>query len=322
MLTFQNMILALQRYWGQQGCLIVQPYDLEMGAGTFHPATFLKAIGPEPWKAAYVQPSRRPTDGRYGHNPNRLQHYYQFQVAMKPAPSNLQSLYIQSLEALLLTTRDQDIRFVEDNWASPTLGAWGLGWEIWLNGLEVSQVTYFQEVGGQACRPVLAEITYGLERLAMLLQNTASVYDIVWADDPVTYYGQIFLQSEQEYSAYNFEHSQPTFLKTAFDQYEQEVGYLTETHHLPLPAYDMTIRCSHIFNLLEARGCLSVAERTRYIGRIRQLAKKVAQEYYCTRKNAGFPLIDLAQSSWTDFLGEKVCQDIREKRKQALVATQ
>jgi glycyl-tRNA synthetase alpha chain len=290
--TFQGLIFALQNYWAEQGCVILQPYDMEMGAGTFHTATFLRSIGPEPWNAAYVQPSRRPTDGRYGENPNRLQHYYQFQVAMKPSPKDIQELYLGSLEMMGIDTLTHDIRFVEDNWESPTLGAWGLGWEVWLNGMEVTQFTYFQQVGGLDCRPVTGEITYGIERIAMYLQGVKSVYDLVWTngpDGPVTY-GDVFHQNEVEQSAYNFEHADVDFLFGLFDQCEKESGKLIELG-LPLPAYEQVLKASHAFNLLDARHAISVTERQRFILRVRTLARAVAQAYYDAREKLGFPMV-------------------------------
>lgn len=290
--TFQGMILALQHYWAQQGCVVLQPMDMEMGAGTFHPATFLRSLGPEPWNAAYVQPSRRPTDGRYGENPNRLQHYYQFQVALKPSPANIQQLYLDSLQLLGFDSREHDIRFVEDNWESPTLGAWGLGWEVWLNGMEVTQFTYFQQVGGLECRPVTGEITYGLERLAMYIQGKNSVYDLVWAKGPngVVTYGDVFHQNEVEQSTYNFEHANTEALFAWFDSCEAESQRLIELG-LPLPAYEMVIKASHSFNLLDARRAISVTERQRYILRVRTLARAVAQAYYQAREALGFPML-------------------------------
>jgi len=294
--TFQGLIFALQQYWAEQGCVIMQPYDMEMGAGTFHTATFLRSIGPEPWNAAYVQPSRRPTDGRYGENPNRLQHYYQFQVAMKPSPKNIQELYLGSLEMMGIDTLTHDIRFVEDNWESPTLGAWGLGWEVWLNGMEVTQFTYFQQVGGLDCRPVTGEITYGIERIAMYLQGVESVYDLVWTNGPqgpVTY-GDVFLQNEVEQSAYNFEHADVDFHFALFDQCEKESNKLIEAG-LPLPAYEQVLKASHAFNLLDARHAISVTERQRYILRVRALARAVAQSYYEARERLGFPMLNNPQ---------------------------
>ena len=288
MLTFQELILKLQSYWGAQGCALLQPYDMEMGAGTFHTATFLRAIGPEPWNAAYVQPSRRPKDGRYAENPNRLQHYYQFQVAMKPSPADLQDLYLGSLrQALGIDPKKNDIRFVEDDWESPTLGAWGLGWEVWLNGMEVTQFTYFQQVGGLDCRPVLGELTYGLERLAMYLQGKESVFDLIWVDG-VTY-GDVYHQNEVEQSRYNFELADTAMLFQHFGQFEAEAKRLIEAQ-CALPAYEMVIRCSHAFNLLDARGAISVTERQAYIGRVRTLARLVAQAYYESREKLGFPM--------------------------------
>jgi glycyl-tRNA synthetase alpha chain len=289
--TFQDLILALQRYWAAQGCVLLQPYDMEVGAGTFHTATFLRSIGPEPWSAAYVQPSRRPTDGRYGDNPFRLQHYYQFQVVIKPSPLDILDLYIGSLRAIGFDTSVHDLRFVEDNWESPTLGAWGLGWEVWLNGMEVTQFTYFQQVGGLDCRPVTGEITYGLERLAMYLQGVESVYDLVWADGPrgrVTY-RDVFHQNEVEQSAYNFEHADVAALLRRFDEHEQACNTLLEAR-LALPAYEQVLKASHTFNLLDARKAISVTERQRYILRVRTLARAVAQSYYASREALGFPM--------------------------------
>jgi glycyl-tRNA synthetase alpha chain len=293
--SFQGLVFELQRYWSAQGCVIAQPYDMEMGAGTFHPATFLRAIGPEPWRAAYVQPSRRPTDGRYGENPNRLQHYYQFQVILKPSPLDLQALYLDSLRALGLDLLVHDVRFVEDNWESPTLGAWGLGWEVWLNGMEITQFTYFQQVGGLDCRPVSGEITYGLERIAMYLQGVDSVYDLLWTESPdgrVTY-GDIYRQNEVEMSAYNFEHADIAALFAWFDQCERAATALID-EGLPLPAYEQMVKASHTFNLLDARRAISVTERQRYILRVRTLARAVAESYYRTRETFGFPLVAAA----------------------------
>jgi glycyl-tRNA synthetase alpha chain len=291
--TFQDLILRLQKYWAEQGCTLLQPYDMEVGAGTFHPATFLRAIGPEPWSAAYVQPSRRPTDGRYGKNPNRLQHYYQFQVVLKPSPANIQDLYLGSLKMLGLDTTVHDVRFVEDNWESPTLGAWGLGWEIWLNGMEVTQFTYFQQVGGIECRPVTGEITYGLERIAMYLQGVSSVYDLIWSDGPMgkVSYGDIFLQNEVEMSEYNFDHADVDSLFSTFDSCERESARMIKAD-LPLPAYELVLKASHTFNLLDARKAISVTERQRFILRVRTLARAVAQAYYERRESLGFPLIN------------------------------
>ena len=289
--TFQGLIFALQHYWAQRGCTILQPLDMEVGAGTFHPATFLRSIGPEPWNTAYVQPSRRPTDGRFGENPNRLQHYYQFQVILKPNPENIQELYLGSLEALGIDPLVHDIRFVEDNWESPTLGAWGLGWEVWLNGMEVTQFTYFQQVGGIDCRPVTGEITYGLERIAMYLQGVKSVYDLVWTDGPqgrVTY-GDVFRQNEVEQSEYNFDHADVDFLFTQFDHCEKACDSLID-QGLPLPAYEQVLKASHTFNLLDARSAISVTERQRYILRVRTLASRVAEAYYEAREKLGFPM--------------------------------
>lgn len=289
--TFQGLILALQQFWANKGCVLMQPLDLEVGAGTFHPATFLKAIGPESWNTAYVQPSRRPTDGRYGENPNRLQHYYQFQVILKPSPPNIQELYLESLVSLGIDTKVHDIRFVEDNWESPTLGAWGLGWEVWLNGMEVTQFTYFQQVGGLECFPVSGEITYGIERIAMYLQGVDSIYDIVWTNGPegVVTYGDVFLQNEIEMSAYNFEHANVENLFRYFDECEQQCEQLIEKG-LALPAYEQVLKASHYFNLLDARHAISVTERQRFILRVRALSRQVAQAYYESRKALGFPL--------------------------------
>lgn len=290
--TFQGLILALQHYWAEKGCILLQPYDMEVGAGTFHTATFLRAIGPEPWQAAYVQPSRRPTDGRYGENPNRLQHYYQFQVVMKPSPLNIQELYLDSLRMLGIDPLVHDIRFVEDNWESPTLGAWGLGWEVWLNGMEVTQFTYFQQVGSLDCAPVTGEITYGLERIAMYLQGVESVFDLVWTqgDNGIVTYGDVFHQNEVEMSAYNFEYADVTVLFNWFDNCERQSNELI-ARNLPLPAYEMMLKASHTFNLLDARHAISVTERARFIGRIRALSRAVAENYYDSREKLGFPML-------------------------------
>ena len=290
--TFQDLIFRLQTFWAKRGCVIAQPYDMEMGAGTFHPATFLRAIGPEPWRAAYVQPSRRPTDGRYGENPNRLQHYFQFQVILKPSPDDLQDLYLESLAELGVDPRVHDVRFVEDNWESPTLGAWGLGWEIWLNGMEITQFTYFQQVGGLDCRPVSGEITYGLERIAMYLQGVESVYDLQWTatDDFVVTYGDVYHQNEVEMSTYNFEQANTEILFDGFNRCEAEAARLI-TCQLPLPAYEMMVKASHTFNLLDARRAISVTERQRYILRVRTLARQIAEAYYAARESLGFPLL-------------------------------
>jgi glycyl-tRNA synthetase alpha chain len=290
--SFQEVILRLQDFWGKQGCAILQPYDIEVGAGTFHTATFLRAIGPEPWNAAYVQPSRRPKDGRYGENPNRLQHYYQYQVVLKPSPPNIQERYLQSLQALGIDTSEHDIRFVEDDWESPTLGAWGLGWEVWLDGMEVTQFTYFQEVGSLPCKPVLGEITYGLERLAMYLQGVENVFDLLWArsKDLAITYGDVFHQNEVEQSTYNFEHSNVELLFRHFGEYESEAQRLMGLK-LALPAYEMVMKCSHTFNLLDAHGAISVTERAAYIGRVRALARAVAQSYFESREALGFPML-------------------------------
>ncbi|MBE9540105.1 MAG: glycine--tRNA ligase subunit alpha [Proteobacteria bacterium] len=291
--TFQELIFKLQQFWGEQGCVVLQPLDMEVGAGTFHPATFLRAIGPESWNAAYVQPCRRPTDGRYGENPNRLQHYYQFQVVMKPSPDNIQELYLDSLKALGIDTAIHDIRFVEDNWESPTLGAWGLGWEVWLNGMEVTQFTYFQQVGGLECYPVTGEITYGLERIAMYLQGVDSIYDLVWAKGPqdTITYGDVFHQNEVEMSRYNFEEADTQHLFASFDHCESEAQRLIGKN-LPLPAYEMVMKASHAFNLLDARHAISVTERQRFILRVRALSRAVAQAYFDARAALGFPLAE------------------------------
>ncbi len=305
MLTFQQIILKLQQYWDAQGCALLQPYDMEVGAGTSHTATFLRAIGPEPWKAAYVQPSRRPKDGRYGENPNRLQHYYQYQVVLKPAPANILELYLGSLEALGFDLKKNDVRFVEDDWENPTLGAWGLGWEVWMNGMEVTQFTYFQQVGGIDCRPATGEITYGLERLTMYIQGVENFKDIVWtraADGTVLTYGDVYLQNEQEQSAYNFEHSDAAFLFTAFDAHEKQAKHLM-AQHLALPAYEQVLKAAHSFNLLDARGAISVTERAAYIGRIRNLARAVAQSYYDSRERLGFPM---APREWVAQIEPKI----------------
>jgi glycyl-tRNA synthetase alpha chain len=295
MLTFQQLILKLNAFWDRHGCALLQPYDMEVGAGTFHTATFLRAIGPEPWKAAYVQPSRRPKDGRYGENPNRLQHYYQYQVVLKPSPDDIQELYLQSLQELGINPKEHDIRFVEDDWESPTLGAWGLGWEVWLDGMEVTQFTYFQEVGSLACKPVLGEITYGLERLAMYLQGKESVFDLVWTEGAGTQasrpilYRDVYHQNEVEQSRYNFELSNTEMLFRHFSDFEAEAKKLIETQCV-LPGYEMVLKASHTFNLLDARGAISVTERAAYIGRVRVLARAVAQAYYESRERLGFPM--------------------------------
>ena len=292
MLTFQDIILKLQTYWANQGCALLQPYDMEVGAGTSHTATFLRAIGPEPWKAAYVQPSRRPKDGRYGDNPNRLQHYYQYQVVLKPAPANILELYLGSLEALGFDQKKNDIRFVEDDWENPTLGAWGLGWEVWLNGLEVTQFTYFQQVAGIDCKPATGEITYGLERLAMYLQGVDNVYNLTWTEGPdgtKLSYGDVYHQNEVEQSTYNFEHSNVDFLFTAFTAHEQTANQLIAAE-LALPAYEQVLKAGHTFNLLDARGAISVTERAAYIGRIRNLARAVGKSYLDSRARLGFPM--------------------------------
>lgn len=290
-LSFQNIILTLQNFWAEQGCVIMQPLDMEVGAGTFHPATFLRAIGPEPWSAAYVQPSRRPTDGRYGDNPNRLQHYYQYQVVLKPSVDNIQELYLESLKRLGINELENDIRFVEDNWESPSLGAWGLGWEVWLNGMEITQFTYFQQVGGLDCQPVMGEITYGLERIAMAIQDIENVYDLVWTESgskPV-YYRDVYHENEVQMSAYNFEHADVDGLFAAFDLAETTANNLIDKA-LPLPAYEQVLKASHVFNMLDARHAISVTERQRFILRVRTIAKQVAETYFESREQLGFPL--------------------------------
>ncbi len=287
-MNFQQIILALQNYWSAQKCAIVQPYDIEKGAGTFNPATFLRSLGPEPWNAAYVEPCRRPTDGRYGENPNRVQHYFQFQAVMKPAPVDIQELYLNSLEQLGIKRNDHDIRFVEDDWESPTLGAWGLGWEVWLNGMEITQFTYFQQIGGIDLDPITVEITYGIERLAMYIQKKDSIFDIEWVDG-ITY-GEIYHQNEFEQSKHNFEMADTDMLFTLFNTYEKEAGRLIE-NNLVLPGYDYIMKCSHSFNLLDARGAISVTERVKYIARIREMAKSVARGYLAKREELNFPLL-------------------------------
>ncbi len=335
-LTFQQIILRLQEYWARQGCALLQPYDMEVGAGTSHTATFLRALGPEPWKAAYVQPSRRPKDGRYGQNPNRLQHYYQYQVVLKPAPANILELYLGSLEALGFDLKKNDVRFVEDDWENPTLGAWGLGWEVWLNGMEVTQFTYFQQVGGIDCRPITGEITYGLERLAMYLQGVENVYDLVYAagNEPAQgrsqagetpsggerpsgrsggtiLYGDVFHQNEVEQSTYNFEHSNVEFLLHAFGAHEGNAQHLM-AQQLALPAYEQVLKAAHTFNLLDARGAISVTERAAYIGRIRNLARSVAASYLDSRARLGFPL---APREWAEeALAKLAAQDEQQKK--------
>lgn len=287
-MNFQQIIMKLQEYWSNQNCIIYQPYDIEVGAGTMSPATFLKALGPEPWNAAYVQPCRRPTDGRYGENPNRVQHYYQFQVILKPSPDNVQELFLVSLEALGIDLKNHDVRFVEDDWESPTLGASGLGWEVWLDGMEITQFTYFQQVGGIEVRPVSAEITYGIERLAMFIQGVDSIFDLEWVDH--ISYRDVFMQNEIEFSKYNFEHSDVESLFTLFDMYETEAQRLIE-RDLVLPGYDYVLKCSHVFNLLDARGAISVTERTYFIKRVRALARHAAQKYLAEREQLGFPML-------------------------------
>jgi glycyl-tRNA synthetase alpha chain len=287
-LTFQELILSLQKFWSEQGCVIQQPYDIEVGAGTFNPATFLRVIGPEPWNVAYVEPSRRPTDGRYGENPNRLQHYYQYQVIMKPSPFDIQDLYLKSLKSFGIDPLDHDIRFVEDDWESPTLGAWGLGWEVWLDGMEITQFTYFQQAGGIDLKPVSVEITYGIERIAMYLQGIDNVYDLEWTRG--IKYGDVHHRGEVEFSKYNFEESDPEMLFKLFDMYEHESSRIIEKG-LILPAYDYCLKCSHTFNLLQARGAISITERTGYIARVRTLARAVAEAYLKQREDMGFPLL-------------------------------
>jgi len=287
-MNFQEIILKLERYWSDYGCLIVQPYDLEVGAGTFSPHTFFRSLGPEPYNVAYVQPTRRPTDGRYGENPNRLQHYYQYQVVLKPAPADVQQVYLNSLEALGIKVSEHDIRFVEDDWQSPTLGAWGLGWEVWLDGMEITQFTYFQQVGGFDLQVISAEITYGLERIALYIQDKESVYDLSWRDG--ISYAELHQNDEYEWSKYNFEEADTKMLAALFSSYEKEANSLLDKALL-LPAYDFTLKCSHAFNLLDARGAISVSERTRYIGRVRDLARKCAAMYVEQRKEKGWPLL-------------------------------
>ena len=304
MLSFQQIILRLQSYWADHGCALLQPYDMEVGAGTSHTATFLRAIGPEPWKAGYVQPSRRPKDGRYGDNPNRLQHYYQYQVVLKPAPADILELYLGSLEALGFDLKANDIRFVEDDWENPTLGCWGLGWEVWLNGMEVTQFTYFQQVGGIDCKPITGEITYGLERLAMYLQGVDNVFDLTWTEGLT--YRDVYHQNEVEQSTYNFEHSDVAFLLQAFAAHEAQSKTLMEAQ-LALPAYEQLLKAAHTFNLLDARGAISVTERAAYIGRIRVLARAVAQSYLDSRARLGFPL---APQAWAD----EVIAQLAQKR--------
>jgi len=287
-MNFQQIIMKLQEYWSKQNCIIYQPYDMEVGAGTMAPATFLKALGPEPWRTAYVQPCRRPTDGRYGENPNRVQHYYQYQVILKPSPDNVQELFLLSLEALGIDLKNHDVRFVEDDWESPTLGASGLGWEVWLDGMEITQFTYFQQVGGIEVRPVSVEITYGIERLAMFIQGVDSIFDLEWVDH--ISYGDVFMQNEVEFSEYNFEQSDVKSLFTLFDMYETEAQRLIE-RDLVLPGYDYVLKCSHVFNLLDARGAISVTERTHFIKRVRTLARHAAQKYLAKREQLGFPML-------------------------------
>ena len=297
MLSIQNIISKLEQFWADKGCIILQPIDTEVGAGTSHPMTFLKAIGPEPWNACYSQPSRRPSDGRYGENPNRLQHYFQFQVVFKPSPERIVDLYLESLSCLSIDPQHNDVRLVEDNWESPTLGAWGLGWEVWLNGMEVTQFTYFQQIASLNCKPITCEITYGVERLALHIQEKENVYELIWMsheDDRgkvfEVSYGDIYRQNEVEQSIHNFEMSNPKFLFESFDQYESEAQRLLDKS-LPLPAYEYTLKSAHTFNLLEARGCISVTERARYIKRIRDLSKEIGKKYLESRENLGFPMV-------------------------------
>ena len=304
-MTFQELIFTLQSYWAKQGCIIIQPYDMEVGAGTSHTATFLRAIGPEPWSAAYVQPSRRPKDGRYGENPNRLQHYYQFQVVLKPSPENIVDLYLNSLKELGFNLQKNDVRFVEDNWENPTLGAWGLGWEVWLNGMEITQFTYFQQVGGIACKPISGEITYGLERLAMYIQGVDSVFDLKWNEN--TLYGDVFMQNEKEQSAYNFEHSDTNFLLNAFNSHEKQAAYLV-SEKLALPAYEQVLKAAHSFNLLDARGVISVTQRADFIAKIRNISKMVAKSYLDSRVALNFPLADKK-------IAEETLEQIRKNEK-------
>lgn len=305
-LSFQDIIFKLQTFWANKGCLVLQPYDVEVGAGTFHTATFLKSIGPEPWNAAYVQPSRRPTDGRYGDNPNRLQHYYQFQVVMKPSPDAFQEMYLDSLAAIGIDPKIHDIRFVEDNWESPTLGAWGLGWEVWVNGMEITQFTYFQQAGGMECQPVMGEITYGLERIAMYIQGVDSVYDLLWNTTPQgdVSYGDVFLQNEREQSTYNFEFADVEALFHQFAVAETEASRLAQAE-LSLPAYEQVLKASHLFNLLDARGAISVTERQRYLLKVRNIAKQAAEAYYHAREKMGFPMLASQQTNQQTSQGDK-----------------
>jgi len=306
MLTFQELCFALQSYWAGKGCIIQQPYDIEVGAGTFNPATFLRVLGPEPWKVAYLEPSRRPTDGRYGENPNRLQNFYQYQVILKPSPLEIQNLYLESLRSFGIDPRAHDVRFVEDDWESPTLGAWGLGWEVWLDGMEITQFTYFQQAGGIDLRPVSVEITYGIERIAMYLQGKDNVYDLIWTGD-VTY-GDIHHKGEVEFSTHNFDEADVSMLFKLFDMYEEESDRLIE-RSLILPAYDYCLKCSHTFNLLDARGAISVNERAGYIGRVRTLAHRVAEAYLQQREVMGFPLIE---RSWKQVVEESSAPDAKK----------
>ncbi len=310
-LTFQKLIEMLSSYWQQHNCVVLQPYDMEVGAGTFHPATFLRSIGPEPWRCAYVQSSRRPSDGRYGENPNRLQHYFQYQVLLKPSPDDIQQLFLDSLSVVGIDPLVHDIRFVEDNWESPTLGAWGLGWEVWLNGMEITQFTYFQQIGGLECAPVSGELTYGLERLAMYLQGVENVYDLVWTENAqgqAITYGDVYQQNEIEQSIYNFDYANVDFLFQQFDEAEKMVGKLLDDadNDLPLPAYEQVLKASHFFNLLDARKAISVTERQRYIFRVRRMAAKVAKSYYNKRQEMGFPLCKEFNDQLADKSAEKV----------------
>ena len=302
MKTFQQIILTLQNYWAEEGCALLQPIDMEVGAGTSHPATFLRALGPEPWRAAYVQPSRRPKDGRYGDNPNRLQHYYQYQVVLKPSPPDILDLYLGSLEELGFDLKHNDVRFVEDDWENPTLGAWGLGWEVWMNGMEITQFTYFQQVGGLDCKPITGEITYGIERLAMYLQDKENVYDLIWTEweehgvKKQLSYGDVYRQNEIEQSTYNFEYSDVAMLLAHFGDYEKQAEALIAAE-LALPAYEMVLKAAHTFNLLDARGAISVTERAAYIARIRKLSRAVAEAYYASRERLGFPMLTALQNA-------------------------
>lgn len=325
-LTFQEVVFRLERYWSSRGCLVTQPYDIEKGAGTFNPATFLRSLGPEPWHAAYIEPSRRPTDGRYGENPNRLQHYYQYQVVLKPSPKDVQDQYLGSLEAIGIDPLGHDIRFVEDDWESPTLGAWGLGWEVWLDGMEVTQFTYFQQVGGVDLDPITAELTYGLERLMMYLQGVDSVYDLVWAYGPdgrAVRYGEIFHENEVQFSHHNFSHADVPLHAEMFTRFEAEVSRLIALEPaLVLPAYDYVMKASHAFNVLDARGAISVSERQKYIGRVRGMARQVAEAYVAMRYRLGLPLCndderDAAMAAWQQAQARKAAAEARRAAKKA-----